>query len=74
MHGGMRAKSLFLLGRQVGLIAAISLLRSLEECVMSIICFVRGCEWVAYPLQMPSMTCERCERCGSLRYHHVMTQ
>jgi hypothetical protein len=39
---------------------------------MSIICFIKGCDWVDCPLQMPLMTCERCERCGTLRYHHVI--
>ncbi|WP_455923990.1 PSPA7_2676 family Cys-rich small protein [Pseudomonas putida] len=39
---------------------------------MSIICFIKGCDWVACAVQIPLMTCERCERCGTLRYHHIV--
>ncbi|MGC1330508.1 MULTISPECIES: PSPA7_2676 family Cys-rich small protein [unclassified Pseudomonas] len=44
---------------------------------MSIICLIKGCEWMACPLQLPGMalmTCERCERCGALRYHSTVVQ
>ncbi|WP_416424661.1 PSPA7_2676 family Cys-rich small protein [Pseudomonas sp. App30] len=42
---------------------------------MSIICLIKGCEWATYPAQQLGsalMTCERCERCGALRYHRSL--
>ncbi|WP_280634409.1 MULTISPECIES: PSPA7_2676 family Cys-rich small protein [Pseudomonas] len=42
---------------------------------MSIICLIKGCEWLAcapQTLGSAPMTCERCERCGALRYHSVL--
>lgn len=47
------------------------------EVTVSIICLIKGCEWMACPLQLPGMalmTCERCERCGALRYHSTVVQ
>jgi hypothetical protein len=39
---------------------------------MTIICLIKGCEWVSQPQldsSLSMMQCERCIRCGAQRYH-----
>ena len=46
-----------------------------EEDAVSIVCLIKGCDWMVYPPQMLGtalLNCERCERCGALRYHRSL--